>query len=116
MGGFWSGGGGSGKGVLFAFGESAAARFAGALSGLGHGVGCVGRRGIAALRCGGFGLCGCDDVMNLNLVVSYLALSIKWTNLNLQGTLIGFRIVKKGFAYAVNLRSMNVKVRNPLEI
>ena len=96
--------------------------FAGAVSGLGHGVDCVGRRGIAVLRCGGFGdsrIClVCVGVMNLNLVVSHSALSIKWMNLDLQGTLIGLRIVKKGFAYAVNLRSMvNVKkVRNPLEI
>ena len=38
-------------------------------------------------------------------------------NLNLRGTLIGFRIVKKGLAYVVNLRSMvDVKVRNLLEI
>lgn len=72
FGGFWSGGGGSGKGALFAFGEFAAARFggwriegwrgdgqlgafAGAVSGLGHGVGCVRRREIAVLGCGGFG-------------------------------------------------------------
>ena len=72
FGGFWSGGGDSGKIALFAFGDFAAARFggwriegcggdgqlgafAGAVSGLGHGVGCVGRRGIAVLGCGGFG-------------------------------------------------------------
>jgi len=41
--------------MLFAFGESAAARFAGAVSGFGHSVGCVGRKGVAALRYGGFG-------------------------------------------------------------
>ena len=40
--------------------------------------------------------------MNLNLVVSHSALSIKWTNLNLQGTLIGFRLVKKGLDNAVD--------------
>ena len=72
FGGFWSGGGGSGKIALFAFGDFAAARFggwriegcrgdgqleafAGAVSGLDHRVGCVGRRGIAVLGCGGFG-------------------------------------------------------------
>jgi len=68
FGGFWSGGGGCGKGVLFAFGEFAAVWFrgwrvegcggdvqlVGAVSGLGHGVGCIGRREIAELRCGGF--------------------------------------------------------------
>lgn len=38
-------------------------------------------------------------------------------NLNLRDTLIGFRIVKKGLTYVVNLRSMvDVKERNPLEI
>lgn len=85
FGGFWSGGGGSGKGALFAFGEFAAARFggwriegcggdgqlgafAGAVLGPGfHGVGCVGRRGIAVLGCGGFGdsriSLGCVDVV-----------------------------------------------------
>ena len=42
-----------------------AAAFTGAVSGLGHGVSCVGRRGIAVLRCGGF---ECDGVMNLKLV------------------------------------------------
>ena len=56
--------------------------------------------------------------MNLNLVMSHSALSIRRMSLGLQDTLIGLRIVRKGFAYAVNLWSLvDVKgVRNPLEI